>query len=340
MQKSSYKAIGCTRFGTPDVFETLTLPFPTLNPSDLLVEVKAMSVNPLDFKIRQGRRNPTTIDKDHPRVPGYDTAGVVVEVGSEVKKFKIGDEVYFSSNFTRYGSYARYIVIDNSVVGFKPKKSSFGEAAAMPLATLTAWECLSEHMGIPEDKEKNKEKTLLVIAGAGGVGSTGIQIAKKVHGLTVIASASRPETIDYVKKCGADYVINHKNSISSELEKIGMKEVDYVLHCWEFDNYYAKELCGVIKPFGVLCIMTFLEDISPMHFQKPIVFVHGRKGFRAGHGERLDKLAQLMDDGEVFSAMTEEAPFTLENIINAHKRLEGGSVIGKLVFNKLDEFDP
>lgn len=173
MQASTYKAIGLTKFGGPEVLEILDIPKPILAPHDLLVQVHAVSLNPLDFKMRNGRKA-GVCDIEHPRVPGYDVAGIVVEIGSEVKNFKKGDSVYYAGDVGRYGAYSSFNTCDSRVAGKKPSKLSWAEAAALPLTGITAWECMVERMGISEDKEKNKGKKILIMNGAGGVGSIGI----------------------------------------------------------------------------------------------------------------------------------------------------------------------
>lgn len=295
--------------------------------------------------MRLGRR-PVSWDKENRFVPGYDVAGVVLETGSSVSKFNVGDEVFYCGAQNFYGAYARYNTIDSRVVAHKPKSISWTEAAALPLTTQTAWNCLSDRMRIPENKEENKGKVILITAGAGGVGSMAIQIAKVVHGLTVIASASRKDTEAYCKKCGADYVINHRNDLGQELAKIGFKEVDYVFHCWEMTNEYAKQLSQVSKPYGTIGLLTAIEPINlSVFFPKNLTLAFevrnpALKGDKMTlFGDYLENVAKYIEEGKMFSNLSEVKPFTLENIKEAHKRLEEGNIIGKLVYDKIEEFD-
>ncbi len=345
MNKLLTKAIGFTQFGGPEVLKILEIPIPELKSNQVLIEVKAISTNPIDTKVRIGRKG-GIVDENNPKVVGYDAAGVIVETGSDVKGLSKGDEVYYVSSINLQGAYSKLQPVDSRVVSKKPKSLSWVEAAALPLVTLTAWETMIERMKIPTNKEQNKGKYILITAGAGGVGSIAIQIAKQLLGLNVIASASRQDTIDYAKKCGADVVINHRNPLPQELEKIGFKEVDYVFHCWELSNDYTQQLSQITKPFGVIGVLTAIEPINlGPFFSKSITLAHefmfARQVYGVEierHGQILSEVAELIDNKVLFSPLTDTKPFTLDNIVEAHKKLEKGTVIGKLGFDKLDEF--
>ncbi len=172
---------------------------------DLLVKVQANSVNPIDFKIRASAAKDIVLSE--PKIIGWDSVGVVEAVGNKTTKFKVGDEVFYAGDITRSGSNAEFQLVDERIVGHKPQKISIAEAAAMPLTSLTAYEALFDRIRI--DPEKDKGKSVLILAGAGGVGSIAIQLAKKLGNLTVIATASRPDTQEWCKKMGADFVVNH-----------------------------------------------------------------------------------------------------------------------------------
>ncbi|MBC7698127.1 MAG: zinc-binding alcohol dehydrogenase family protein, partial [Bacteroidia bacterium] len=187
----------------------LVLPTPKATGRDVLVNIHAIAVNPVDTKIRK----PKDKIEPEPKILGWDAAGEVVEVGSEVTLFNVGDLVYYAGDVTRSGCNAEYQLMDERIVGHKPASLSFEEAAALPLTSVTAWEALFDRLGIAEETAKNKEKSILIIGGAGGVGSIAIQLASKVAGLKVITTASRPETIAWVKNLGADHVINHKEDL-------------------------------------------------------------------------------------------------------------------------------
>ena len=182
-------------------FETET---PQLGPNDLRVEVRGVSVNPVDVKLRASAQ-----PDGEPRILGFDAAGVVQAVGSAVTRFRPGDEVFYAGDITRPGTNAPFHVVDERIVGRKPSSLGFAEAAGIPLTSITAWEMLFDSFGLKEDEGTGE--SLLVIGGAGGVGSILIQLAKKLTGLTVIATASREDTHAWVKKMGADYVVNHRN---------------------------------------------------------------------------------------------------------------------------------
>ena len=197
---------------------------PSASGYDLLIKIAAISVNPVDFKIRQNAAKDTVLDT--PKIIGWDAVGTVEAVGDKTSRFKVGDQVYYAGDLTRSGSNAEYQLVDERIVGKKPKKLSNADAAAIPLTGLTAWESLFDRIKINPDTDRGK--SVLILAGAGGVGSIAIQIAKKIAGLTVIAMASRSETQDWCKKLGADFVVNHYH-LKDELNKIGHGEVDYIL---------------------------------------------------------------------------------------------------------------
>lgn len=180
---------------------------PTPSGYDLLVKIWAISVNPVDFKIRQNAAKDKVLDT--PKIIGWDAVGIVEAIGDKATKFKVGDQVYYAGDITRSGSNAEYQLIDERIVGYKPANLSVPEAAAMPLTSLTAYEALFDRIRI--DPEKDKGKSVLIIAGAGGVGSIAIQLAKKLCNLTVIATASREDSITWCKDLGADHVVNHYN---------------------------------------------------------------------------------------------------------------------------------
>ena len=202
--------------------QDIELEVPEVSGRDILVEIKAIAVNPVDFKIRQSAKN----DDKSWKVIGWDATGVVKAIGEEVTLFKEGDEVWYAGDLFRQGCNAEYQVVDERIVGFKPKSLSFSNAAALPLTTLTAWEMLFDRLNV--DKEST-EKSILVIGAAGGVGSILVQLAKQLTNLKIIGTASRPETKAWLKDLGVDYVINHRNKLSEELAAQNLPEADYVV---------------------------------------------------------------------------------------------------------------
>ena len=224
MTTNRVKAIGVTELGPVTNLKNVTVARPTLQPHDVLVRVKAVSINQMDFKVRkapffQGNE----FSEEKPLVMGYDASGIIEEIGSEVKNFKKGDEVVYSGDVMRYGTNAQFHAVDRHIIEPKPKNLNWAEAAAYPLVFATAWEGIVESMHIPEDKAANANRSILITSGASGVGSISIQIAKQVLGLKVIATASRPESQEFAKKMGADHVIDHSKDLKEQLDKLGFQ---------------------------------------------------------------------------------------------------------------------
>ena len=303
---------------------------------DILVKIAAISVNPVDFKIRQSAAQDTTLDT--PKIIGWDAVGTVEAVGEQVSRFKVGDEVYYAGDLTRSGSNAEYQIVDERIVGFKPKNLSISEAAAIPLTGLTAWESIFDRIGLaPGD---GQGKSILMLAGAGGVGSIAIQIAKKVTGLTVIATASRQDSIEWCKRMGADHVVNHYH-LKEELEKIGFSEVDYVLDFVNI-NAYWETIAGIIKPQGHIVSITGNNaplDLSilktkSVSFSWEFMYTRSMYGTDdiARQHEILNEISQLLDEGALKSTLTTTLEgFTVENLKKAHQMQESGKTIGKTV---------
>jgi NADPH2:quinone reductase len=303
---------------------------------DLLVKISAISVNPVDFKIRENAAKDTTLDT--PKIIGWDAAGTVEAVGDKTSRFKIGDQVYYAGDLTRSGSNAEYQLIDERIVGIKPKNLTMAEAAAIPLTGLTAWESLFDRIKV--NPETDKGKTVLILAGAGGVGSIAIQIAKKVGGLTVIATASRPESKNWCKELGADFVVNHHN-LKAELEKIGHSEVDYILDFVDINGYW-ETIAEIIKPQGHIVSITGSNDplklnllkIKSVSFSWELMYT--RSMFTTDDIERqhqiLNEIADLLDAGTLKSTLTTALEgFTVDNLKKAHQLQESGKTIGKTV---------
>lgn len=303
---------------------------------DLLVKIAAISVNPVDYKIRANAAIDVVLDT--PKIIGWDAAGTVEAVGSKASKFKVGDQVYYAGDITRSGSNAEYQLIDERIVGHKPKNLSIAESAALPLTTLTAYESLFDRIKI--NPEKDKGKTILILAGAGGVGSIAIQIAKKMANLKVIATASRPDSIQWCKDLGADYVINHYN-LKAELEEIGHSEVNYILDFVDLKGYW-ETAAEIIKPQGH--IVTITGSADPLHLnllkEKSVSFsyefMYTRSIFTTDDMEEqhkiLNEIAELMDRGTLKPTLTTTLEgFTVENLKKAHQMQESGKTIGKTV---------
>jgi len=252
----------------------MEVPKPQPRPRDLLVRVIAVATNPIDYKTRSNHfRSPDPLTE--PRIVGWDGAGIVEELGTEASLFKPGDEVYFAGVLDRQGCHAEYVCVDERIVGHKPKSLSFRQAAAEPLTVLTAWEAIVEGMHVPvpsdTDPEPNKNKAILVIGGAGGTGSIGVQIAKRVLKFgTVIASASRPETVEYSKHCGADYVVDHKKDFLEQVQALGLKGVNYVYNTVDADSNF-ENVQKVVLPLGSIANITIGDgpiDVSKLFFRR------------------------------------------------------------------------
>ncbi|MDN5214807.1 zinc-binding alcohol dehydrogenase family protein [Fulvivirgaceae bacterium BMA12] len=303
---------------------------------DLLVKIAAISVNPVDFKIRQSAAKDTILDT--PKIIGWDAVGTVEAVGDKTSRFKVGDQVYYAGDITRSGSNAEYQLIDERIVGRKPENLTKAEAAAIPLTGLTAWESLFDRIKV--NPKTDKGKTVLILAGAGGVGSIAIQIAKKVAGLTVIATASRPETKDWCKQLGADYVVNHRD-LKAELDKIGHGEVDYILDFVDINGYW-ETIAEIIKPQGHIVSITGSSD--PLNLvllkSKSVSFswelMYTRSMFTTDDMDKqhhiLNNIADLLEDGSLKTTLTTTLEgFTAENLKKAHQMQESGKTIGKTV---------
>ena len=340
---------------------------------DLLVSIKATSVNPLDTKVRRGTIPPPE-NENMPRILGWDAAGEVIAVGSDCTLFDKGDAVYYAGSITRPGTNCEFHLVDERIVGKKPKSLSFEEAAAMPLTTITAWEALYDRLGLDlntlssntalpgastsGDSDKNKRhvpSTILIIGGAGGVGSIAIQLAKNLvndlssstssPGINVIATASRSESIEWCKKMGADYVIDHHKNLKSQIKEItGIDYADYIFCLNNTDGHFGS-MKQLIAPQGKIC--SIVETKTPVEMggilrQKSVTFVwevmFTRSLFQTydmiEQHHLLNTVADLIDSKKIKTTLTDLfTPISAEKLRNAHKRLESGNTIGKIVLS-------
>ena len=334
------KAVALTRYlpiTDPESLFNVDLPKPQAAGRDLLVRVEAVSVNPVDTKVRAPKPD---VEKT-PRVLGWDAAGVVESVGPNVTSFRPGDDVFYAGDITRPGTNSEYHLVDGRIVGHKPSSLSFAEAAALPLTSITAWETLFERLGVDRDAD-NSDRTLLILGGAGGVGSIAIQLAKW-SGLIVIATASRPETQDWVKGLGADYVVDHRQPLPPQLAAIGHKEVNFIANFNNTDAYWVV-MAESIKPQGR--IVSIVENDHPVEIgllkSKSAsfgwVFMFTRAMFQtadmAEQGKILDRIAQLVDAGIIRTTLTERlSPISASNMRAAHAKSESGRTIGKVAIS-------
>jgi NADPH2:quinone reductase len=319
----------------PESFIEFEAVKPIPGPHDLLVKIDAISVNPVDFKIRQNSAKDTVLET--PKIIGWDAVGIVQAVGQEVTLFEVGDPVYYAGDITKQGSNAEYQIIDERIVGRKPKSLSIEEAAVIPLTALTAWEILFDRIRISADKDKGK--SILIIGGAGGVGSIAIQIAKKIAGLTVIATASRPETIAWCKQQGADFVVDHKDLVSS-VREAGFEYVDFILDFVD-TNAYWDIMTELIKPQGHIASITGSSDPVALNKlkSKSVSFswelMYTRSMYQTEdmieQHNILNIVADLLDDGILKTTLnTTLSGLTAENLKKAHELLESGKTIGKI----------
>ncbi|CCF69773.1 Zinc-type alcohol dehydrogenase-like protein [Xanthomonas citri pv. punicae] len=276
-----------------------------------------------------------------PKVLGYDAAGVIEAVGPEVTAFAVGDEVYYAGDIGRPGSNAQYQLVDARIAGCKPTSLSFAQAAALPLTTLTAWELLFQRMPYSFDGARNRGRHLLIIGGAGGVGSIAIQLARHA-GFTVIATASRPESIEWVRQMGAHHVIDHHQPLQPQLQALGLETVDAALNLADTDRYW-QPLGEVLAPQGHVGLI--VEPRGPLSIGDPYkskcIGIHWELMFtRARYATEdmveqhriLNRAASLIDAGELRTTHTETlSPINAQQLREAHRRLESGSTIGKLV---------
>lgn len=312
-------------------FET-DKPVPTGH--DLLVKIAAISVNPVDFKVRQHSVKDKVLDI--PKVIGFDAAGVVEAVGEAVTLFKPGDKVFYAGDINKPGSNAEFQLVDERIVGRKPASLSIQEAAVMPLTSLTAWELLFHRIRI---NEKDKGKSILIIGGAGGVGSIAIQLAKKIAGLTVITTASRPETTEWAKQQGADHVVNHKDLVN-EVRKAGFQQVDFILDLVDTNGYWDA-MAELIKPQGSIASITGSQTpVALIKLKTKSVGFFWESMFTRSTFQTddmieqhhiLNKVAELLDNGTLKSTLNETLEgLSAASIRKAHQQLESGKTIGKL----------
>lgn len=332
------KAVGFEKplpIDAPDALLDLVLPIPEPDARDLLVRVAAVAVNPVDVKVR-ARAQPAAGEA---RVIGWDAAGVVERIGTECTLFRAGDEVFYAGTILRPGCNAEYQLVDERLVAAKPKSLGFPEAASLPLTSVTAYELLFDRLRLPYGK-KTGGGHLLVVNGAGGVGSILIQMAKRLTGLEVIATASRPETVEWVRSLGADHVIDHKLPLHEELKKLGIPEVEYITSL-SGSEQHAAAYVEALAPEGHLALIddpkTF--DITP--FQRKSITVcwelmftrsiYGRPNMVEQH-RALSEVSALVDAGVLRHTLNERIQgIDAANLRRAHAKLETGSAIGKTV---------
>lgn len=321
----------------PESLLDITLPEPSATGRDLLVEVLAVSVNPVDTKVRKSSAR--SGDGPDYKVLGWDATGIVKAVGPEVTLFKPGDRVWYAGSIARAGSNSELHLVDERIVGHAPQSLSDAQAAALPLTTITAWEMLFDRLGIAPGKQPS-HKTLLIIGASGGVGSIMTQLAARLTSLTVIGTASRPETQAWVKELGAHHVIDHSQPIAAELKRIGFATVDYIVSLTQTDQH-LPQIAEAIAPQGKFGLIDDPVKFDATLFKRKSVSIHWELMFtRAlfgtddvlGQHRLLNEVAALVDAGLVRSTLAEHlGTINAANLKKAHTLIESGKARGKVV---------
>ena len=329
------KAIGYTAPGGPEILQDIDVPVPTPGPRDILVRVEAISVNPVDTKVRLAA---TPAEGTH-KILGWDAAGVVEAIGADVTLFAPGDEVWYAGDVTRPGANAERHLVDERIAAKKPASLGWADAAALPLTAITAWELLFDRLGVPAGV-KTRGGTLLVVNGAGGVGSILIQLARRLTGLTVIATASRPETVAWVERMGAHHVVDHRKPLDEELARIGIPEVDLVASLTGSDLQLAT-YPKIIRAQGKLALIDDPDAFDINGFKRKSISIHWEFMFARPMWNAADmieqhrlltELAGMVDAGLIETTRTERlAPIDAANLRRAHELQESGRAIGKTV---------
>lgn len=307
---------------------------PTPSGRDLKVKVKAVAVNPVDFKIRQNVSPETGTTK----ILGWDAVGEVVEVGDQASLFAPGDSVYYADDLTRQGTNAQYHVVDERIVGKKPQSLSDAQAAALPLTTITAWELLFEHLALTQDE--SAEQVLLIVGASGGVGSIMVQLAATLTSATIIATASRDSSRDWVKSLGAHHVIDHSQPMTEQIEALGVGPVTHVASLTHTDSYLDTYV-EVLKPMGKIALIDDPENLDIRLLKPKSISLHWEFMFTRSMFQTTDMLAQhtllnevsrLIDDGKLKTTFGQHlGKINAANLRKAHAILESGKSIGKLV---------
>lgn len=318
----------------PAALKDIDVATPALQPRDLLVRVGAVSVNPVDTKVRM-RRAP----KDNQaEILGWDAVGIVEAVGEAVSNFAVGDRVYYAGAINRPGANSELHAVDERIAALAPSSLDDGQAAALPLTSITAYELLFDRLGII--KGGGAGKTLLVIGGAGGVGSILIQLARQLTHLRVIATASRPETRQWCLELGAHAVIDHSRPIAEELKAGSVGEVDYVAALTQTEQHY-DQIVDSLKPQGKLAVIDDMDSLDITKLKTKSISLHWELMFTrslfqtpdmAEQGRLLAEIADLVDTGRIrTTANANFGRINAENLRRAHALIESGKAQGKIV---------
>lgn len=318
----------------PDALEDIDLPRPTPGANDLLVEVRAVSVNPVDTKVRQ-RPNPS----GDWRVLGWDAAGVVVATGPAVAGFRPGDAVYYAGDITRPGSNAEFHLVDHRFAALKPQRLDFAAAAALPLTAITAWEVLFDRLDIRKPVP-GAAPVVVIIGGAGGVGSMAVQLARHLTDLTVVATASRPETRQWALDLGAHHVVDHARPLAAELAALGFSAPSFIFSTTQTDQHFPA-IVESIAPQGRFALIDDPAALDALPFKRKSVSIHWESMFTrstfqtadmAEQGRLLARVAAEIDAGRLRTTLADSyGPINAANLKRAHALIESGRARGKIV---------
>ncbi|WP_284077366.1 zinc-binding alcohol dehydrogenase family protein [Acinetobacter nosocomialis] len=330
------KAVAYQKAGpitSPESLVDIELDTPVAKGHDLLVRVQAISVNPVDTKIRKN-----ISAESGWKVLGWDAVGVVEATGDKVTQFKVGDVVWYAGALNRQGSNSELQLVDERIVGHKPKILEATEAAALPLTAITAWEMLFDRLQVPKTAPANT--TILVIGGAGGVGSITIQLLKQLTNLTIIATASRPETKEWVEQLGADYVLDHREPLAPQIKQLGLNAPSYVFSTTQTDQHLS-DIVELIAPQGHFGLIDDPEQLDIKPFKSKSVSVHWEFMFTRSmfqtedmqkQSDLLNEVSKLVDEGKIKTTVTEVlSPINAENLKRVHQQIESGTTKGKIV---------
>ena len=316
------------------VFSEVEVDTPIATGHDLLIEIKAISINPVDIKMRQR----TSPDNETWKILGHDAVGVVKAIGDKVQNFKVGDEVFYAGSNQRQGSYAEYQLVDERIVGLKPQSISNAEAAALPLTSLTAYEMLFDRLKIQDTKQD--KPIILVIGAAGGVGSITVQLLKVLTEFTVIATASRPETKAWLQEIGADYIVDHSQPLEQQILDLNIGAPHYVFSINGTERY-TQAIANLIAPQGHFGLIDDPENFIINPFKIKSISVHWESMFTRStfqtkdmtrQGDILNKISKLIDDQRIKTTLGQNlGTINVEHVIQAHTMIESGHSIGKIV---------
>jgi len=333
------KAVAYQKAGpitSPEALVDIELDTPIAQGHDLLVRVQAVSVNPVDTKIRSN----VSSENNQWKTLGWDAVGVVEAIGDQVSQFKVGDAVWYAGALNRQGSNSELQLVDERIVGHKPKTLESIEAAALPLTAITAWEMLFDRLQAPKIAPENT--SILVIGGAGGVGSITIQLLKQLTNLTIITTASRAETKEWVKQLGADYVLDHSQPLAAQIKQLGLNAPLYVFSTTQTDRHLS-DIVELIAPQGHFGLIDDPAQLDIKPFKSKSVSVHWEFMFTRSmfqtedmekQSELLNEVSKLVDEGKIKTTVSQVlSPINAQNLKLVHQQIESGTTKGKIVLH-------